>query len=73
MSERELTRGCIVRMSASSGVVGYGNKQCVSGVCEPLGTLSLFGHNPHYKISDVVEIFEYPYPTVSDSEVKDES
>jgi len=56
----KLTRGCVVKMKASSGLVGYGNEQCVSGVCEPLGTLSLFGHNQHYKTYDVAEIVEYP-------------
>lgn len=57
---KELTRGCVVKMKASSGLVGYGNEQCVSSVCEPLGTLSLFGHNEHYKLYDVAEIVEHP-------------
>jgi len=56
----DLTRGCVVRMKETSGLVGYGNEQCVSSVCEPLGTLSLFGHNQHYKIYDVAEIVERP-------------
>ena len=59
MSE-DITRGCVVMMKASSGLRGYGNEQCVSSVCEPLGTISLFGHNQHYKIYDVAKIIEYP-------------
>ncbi len=58
--ERALIRGCVVRMKSSSGLVGYGNEQCVSSVCDPLETLSLFGHNQHYKIYDVAEVIEYP-------------
>ncbi len=58
MSEK-LTRGCIVFLKASSGLMGYGNGQCVSGVCEQLGTISLFGHNQHYSISDIDRIAEY--------------
>ncbi len=55
----ELTRGCVVFMKASSGLIGYGNGQCVSDVCEPLGTISLFGHNQNYSISDIERIAEY--------------
>ena len=55
MSE-ELKRGCVVFMKASSGLTGYGNEQCVSSVCEPLGTVSLFGHNQHYKIYDIDKV-----------------
>jgi hypothetical protein len=66
--DEELVRGCVVRMRASSGLVGYGNDQCVSNVCKPLGEISLFGHNQHYKIYDIAEVIEYP--TVSDTELK---
>jgi len=59
-SAKTLMRGCVVMMSASSGMKGYGNAQCVQEVCEPLGTVSLFGHNEHYKISDVSKVVEYP-------------
>ena len=55
-----LTRGCVVKLKASSGLIGHGNVQCVSNVCEPLGTISLYGHNEHYKITDVREVIEYP-------------
>ena len=57
---KTLTRGCIVFMKASSGLVGYGNGQCVSSVCEPLGGIGLFGHNQQYKIHDIEKIAEYP-------------
>ena len=57
----KLVRGCIVMMSKNSGLVGYGNGQCVLEVNEPLGVVSLFGHNQHYKISDVERILEYPF------------
>ncbi|KKM17688.1 hypothetical protein LCGC14_1673280 [marine sediment metagenome] len=57
---KTLTRGCIVFMKASSGLVGYGNAQCVSSVCEPLGGIGLFGHNQQYKIRDIEKIVEYP-------------
>jgi hypothetical protein len=58
--EKKLTRGCVVFMKAWSGLTGYGNEQCVSSVCEELGTVSLFGHNQHYKIYDIDRIAEYP-------------
>ena len=57
---QELIKGCIVMMKSSSGLAGYGNPQCVSSVCEPLGTISLYGHNQHYKDYDIAEIIEYP-------------
>lgn len=57
-TDNKLMRGSVVMMKASSGLVGYGNEQCVSSICEPLGTLSLFGHNQHYKIYDVAKITE---------------
>lgn len=47
-------------MKASSGMTGYGNGQCVSEVCEQLGTVSLYGHNQHYKIYDIDRVVEYP-------------
>ncbi len=56
----KLTKGYVVFMKASSGLTGYGNAQCVSGVCEPLGTVSLYGHNQHYKIYDIDRVVEYP-------------
>ncbi len=60
MSE-EIKKGCVVFMKASSGLVGYGNAQCVSGVHGPeLGTISLYGHNQHYKASDIDKIVEFP-------------
>jgi hypothetical protein len=57
----KLVRGCVVMMKAGSGCIGYGNAQCVSDVCEPLGTISLFGHNQHYKDYDVATVLEYPF------------
>jgi len=59
MSE-ELKRGCVVFMKASSGLIGYGNAQCVSDVCAELGTISLYGHNQLYKTYDIDKIVEYP-------------
>ena len=56
---KKLTRGCVVFMKASSGLTGYGNGQCVSSICEQLGTISLFGHNQNYSISDIDRIAEY--------------
>ncbi len=67
----KLTKGCVVFMKASSGLTGYGNGQCVSEVCEPLGTVSLYGHNEHYKIYDIDRIVEYPI-TASALAAKDE-
>ena len=63
----KLTKGCIVKMKASSGMQGYGNAQCVSSVCEPLGEISLFGHNQNYKSYDVAEILDYPFIEAVDS------
>jgi len=63
MNNEKITKGCVVYMSSKSGCVGYGNPQCVSSVCEPLGEISLYGHNQHYKIYDVREIIEYPEST----------
>ena len=56
----KLVKGCIVRMRSDSGVPGYGNPQCISGVFEQLGTISLYGHNQHYKDYGVLEVIEYP-------------
>lgn len=58
--EKKLAKGCVVFMKASSGLTGYGNGQCVSEVCEELGTVSLYGHNQHYKTYDIDRIAEYP-------------
>ncbi len=60
-----LVSGCVVMMSGSSGVPGYGNAQCVNEVCEPLGTISLYGHNQHYKIRDIQRILAYPFIEVA--------
>ena len=57
----KLTKGCVVMMKGSSGMVGYGNAQCVSSVCEQLGTISLYAHNKHYKDYDVDKVLEYPF------------
>lgn len=56
----KLTPGCTVYMSSNSGCIGYGNIQCVNGVCEPLGEISLYGHNQNYKIDDIKKIVSYP-------------
>ncbi len=56
---KKVTRGCVVFMKASSGLTDYGNGQCVSGVCEQLGTISLFDHNQNYSMSDIDRIAEY--------------
>jgi len=55
-----LVKGCEVYMSSDSGCIGYGNIQCVSSVCEPLGELSLYGHNMNYKIYNVKQIVSFP-------------
>ena len=54
----DIKKGCVVFMKGSSGLIGFGNAQCVSNVCEPLGTIGLYGHNEHYKISDISKIVE---------------
>lgn len=59
MSE-ELKKGCVVFMKASSGLLGYGNAQCVSDHCPELGTVSLYGHNQCYKTYDIDKIVESP-------------
>jgi hypothetical protein len=56
----KLVKGCVVQMKAESGLPGYGNPQCVSSVCEPLGTIVLYGHNQHYRSYDVEKVLEYP-------------
>lgn len=56
MVEKKLGKGAVVKMKARSGMIGYGNLQCVSSYCEPLGEISLYGHNQHYKDYDVEEI-----------------
>ncbi len=56
----KLTKGCVVVMAGRSGMPGYGNAQCVQEVCEPLGTVSLYGHNEYYNIRDINKIVEYP-------------
>jgi len=56
----KLVPGCIVFMKAASGMRGYGNPQCVSNVCEPLGEISLFGHNQCYKDYHVLRVIKYP-------------
>lgn len=56
----ELVKGCVVFMKSSSGMKGYGNAQCVSSVCEPLGEVGFYGHNEHYKTYDIDRIIEYP-------------
>ena len=59
----KVKKGDVVYMSKDSGCIGYGNPQCVSSVCEPLGEIGLYGHNQHYKIYDIKEIV----PQVSDT------
>lgn len=58
---QKLIKGCVVYMNSKSGCVGYGNPQCISNVCEPLGEISLYGHNQSYKIHDIREVVSYPY------------
>ena len=48
-----IKQGTEVFMSAESGVVGYGNVQCVKSVCEPLGEISLYGQNICPKIHHI--------------------
>lgn len=55
-----LTKGCVVFMKSDSGLVGYGNPQCISSVCEKLGEISLYGHNQNYKYHDVYKVIAYP-------------
>ena len=60
MSE-ELKKGCVVFLKASSGLVGYGNAQCVREVHhKSLGTIGLYGHNQHYKTDDIEKVVECP-------------
>ncbi|MCK5614386.1 hypothetical protein KAR91_71630 [Candidatus Pacearchaeota archaeon] len=59
----KLKAGCVVYMSAESGMQGYGNPQCVKSVCEPLDEISLYGHNQNYKIYDIKEIVTSPPDT----------
>lgn len=54
----KLKRGAVVYMKGSSGLIGYGNPQCVSWYSPALGELSLFGHNEHYHDYDVDRIVE---------------
>ena len=56
---KKLIKGCVVMMKPNT-IVGYGNPQCVSNVCEPLGEISLYGHNQYYKIWQIDKILEYP-------------
>lgn len=53
-----LNKGCVVLMKKESGLVGYGNPQCISNYCEELGTISLYGHNQHYKDYHVDRVIE---------------
>jgi hypothetical protein len=69
---QKLTKGCVVLMKASSGLQGYGNAQCVSNVCEPLGEISLYGHNQCYKTYDIQKIIEYP-PDIKAAEAENEA
>ncbi len=49
----------MVFMKASSGLSGYGNAQCISDVHhKSLGTISLYGHNQHYKTYDIDRIID---------------
>lgn len=64
----KLIKGCVVMMKSDSGCPGYGNPQCISSVCEPLGTISLYGHNQDYKQYDVDKILEYPLKEAQDGE-----
>ncbi len=72
-----LCRGCIVRMKASSNMVGYGNHQCVSSYVEALGEVGFFGHNQLYKDYHIAEIVERPEdlvvakPSTSDNKALD--
>lgn len=52
---KNLKRGDVVFMKPST-CEGWGNEQCISGVCEPLGEISLFGHNQAYKTYDVARV-----------------
>lgn len=58
--EKQVQKGCVVFMKASSGMAGYGNAQCISGYCEPLGEISLYGHNENYKTHDIDRVVESP-------------
>lgn len=65
----ELKRGSVVFMKKESGIIGWGNEQCVSRVFESDYKISLFGHNEHYKISDISKLInEVPGAT---SEVRE--
>lgn len=55
-ANEKLKRGDVVYMKSDSGLIGYGNPQCVSWVSHEIGELSLYGHNEHYHTYDVKEI-----------------
>ena len=55
---KELKKGCVVFMKASSGLVGYGNAQCVREVHHE--TISLYGHNQHFNTYDIDRVVEHP-------------
>lgn len=57
---KDLKKGSVVLMAAKSKLQGWGNPQCVESVCEPLGEISLYGHNQHYKIHHICKIIESP-------------
>ena len=60
----EYNEGDVVFMKASSGLCGYGNAQCISSVCEPLGEISLYGHNQIYNMYDIARVVvEHTDPT----------
>jgi hypothetical protein len=65
MSNTELKRGCVVFMKRESGLIGWGNAQCVSWVSPEINKLSLYGHNEHYETYDVEKIVESP-PDISE-------
>lgn len=51
-------------MKENSGLVGWGNPQCISWVSEEIGEISLYGHNEHYHTYDVARVVSYPIEEV---------
>jgi len=67
---RKIKKGCIVKMKASSGIKGYGNHQCISEQHGTLNTISLYGHNQHYDVHDILEIIDSPFFTLEQQQAE---
>ncbi len=61
---KKLKKGDVVMMKRESGMLGYGNAQCVQEVCAELGTISLYGHNQRYKDYHVAKVLPSAGPWI---------